>query len=86
MSSSVLEIERVSQMVSINPHSVVQQSVSMIFLAASCILYLERNYVLPACVLVDTAIDIFRCSRSDLEIELKHTQLGSACSIFDITT
>lgn len=88
MSSSVLKAERVSQMVSINSHSVVQQGVSMIFLAASCILYLERNYILPACVLVDTVIGIFTClasavpassSRSGLEIELKRIQLGSAC-------
>ena len=95
MSSSVLKEERVSQMVSINSHSVVQQGVSMIFLAASCILYFERNYILPACVLVDAVIDIFRClasavpapsSRSDLEIELNHIQLGSACPTFYITT
>lgn len=91
MSSSVLKAERVRQMVSISSHSVVQQGVSMIFLAASCILYLERNYELPACVLVDALIDIFRClasavpapsSRSDLEIKLKCIQLGSACPTF----
>lgn len=95
MSSSVLKAERVSQMVSINSHSVVQQGVSMILLAASCILYLERNYILPACVLVDAVTGIFRClpstvpapsSGSDLEIELKHIQLGSACPTFYITT
>jgi len=77
MSSSVLKAERVSQMVSIKSHSVVQQGVSMIFLAASSILYLERNYVLPACVPLCAVMDIFRClasalpaasSRSDLEM------------------
>lgn len=79
ISSRVLKAE-VSQLVSINSHSARQQGVSKIFLAASCILYLGRNYVVPACVLLDTVIGIFRYptasvsaqnSRSDLEMELK---------------
>lgn len=77
MSSNVLKAERMSQMVFITSHSVVQQGVRMVFLSDSYILYLERKYVLPTCVLVDTVIDAFRCllsaipapgSKSDLEI------------------
>lgn len=50
---------------------------------------------MPARVLLDTVIDIFRYpasavpaqnSRSDLEMELKSMQLGSACPSFYITT
>lgn len=94
MSSSVLKVG-VSQLVSINSHSARQQGVSKIFLAASCILYLGRNYVVPARVLLDTVIDIFiyptsavpaQNSRSDLEMELNSIQLGSACPTFYITT
>lgn len=94
MSSSVLKAG-VSQLVSINSHSVRQQGVSKIFSAASCILYLGRNYVVPARVLLDTVIDIFRYpasavaaqnNRSDLEMELKSIHLGSVCPTFYITT
>lgn len=93
MSSSVSKAG-VSQLVSINSHSAMQQGVSKIFVAASCILYLGSNYLVPARVLQDTVIDIFRCpssavpaqnSRSDLEMELKSIQLGSACPTFYIT-
>lgn len=66
----------------------------MIFLAASCIFYLASNYILPACVPIDAVVDTLLClasadpapsSRSDLEIELKCVQLGSACPAFYVT-
>lgn len=94
MSSSVLKAG-VSQLVSISSHSVRQQGVSTIFSAASCILYLGRDCVVPARVLLDTVIDTFRYptsalpaqnSRSGLEMQLKSLQLGSACPAFYITT